>query len=76
MDTYSSGIDATPIQVLCTMDVVMVLVKYNIYSEDRNVMLCSTYLPQNSVDPLLSSKEMVEVIKFLKGKAPEPGFGM
>jgi hypothetical protein len=49
------------------MDVVAILVIYQVYSESKNVVVCSAHLPYHSADPLLS-KEMVEVINYCKEK--------
>jgi hypothetical protein len=48
---FTSGIDARPILTFCNINVVVVLVKYKVYGENITVVVCSTYLLYDSVDP-------------------------
>jgi hypothetical protein len=57
---FTSGVDARPILTFCSINFVAVLVKYEVYGENITVIVCSTYLLYDSVDPS-PSKEMAEV---------------
>jgi hypothetical protein len=56
---------ATPIPVLCSMDVAAILVTYSANGEGRTVVLCSAYLLYDSAEPQ-PSRKMVEVINYCK----------
>jgi hypothetical protein len=58
---YTAGINATPILALCSMDVVAILVKCSVSGEGRMAVVCSAYLPYDSVE-VLPFREMVEMI--------------
>jgi hypothetical protein len=62
---YTAGFDTTPIPALCSMDVVVILVKYRVNGEGIMVVLCSSYLPYDSAGPP-PSKEMAEVFNYCR----------
>lgn len=60
---FTSGIDARPILTFHSINVVVILMKHKVYGGNITVVVCSTHLLYDSVDPL-PSKEMDEVTNF------------
>ena len=61
----SKDLDATKLEQFCSRDVVTILLRYQIDKIVKNVILCSSYLPYDSVNPP-PSEEMANVVRYSK----------